>query len=400
MSRLPRFLFVLRGALVLSGLTIFAGCGPRQTVESLDASTQWKRVDYPKATIPLSPELRIMAWEEYLPDDLIRFFEETYGVDLIFDFIVSNEEMYERLQEEGGERYDLIMPSSYMIQKLINENSLRPLDHKNLTHLGDIESVFYGLDHDPGLSYSVPLFFGSTGIAVNVKYSTGLLLTWSEFAEKSADPLIRGRMGYFAEMRTGLGLALIMLEYSPNSRDPMEIAAARDLLLREKEEVGLHFIGSEIAPQLISGEIIMTPIWGGDAGYALSRNGFIRYIIPRGQSIVELDSVAIPANARSPETAEFLINFLTTPEVMAAMTDHSYFANTSSRARGFVRREIRNGPSYMRPLLNDIVFLRDVEEATPLYEEAWAEVINAPAPKIQMYPLPFDSPIRFGDPVE
>lgn len=245
------------------------------------------------------------------------------------------------------------------------------------------------MKHDFGLKYSVPFYLSTAGIAFNFKYSSGLPLTWSEFSEETNHPLARGRIVAQDEMRTTLGTTLLMLGFSPNTRNPQEIARARDLLLAVKSEMGLQFDIDHMFDLLANEDVIVGIAWGGDAARALSKNAFVRFIVPRGPSITEIDSFCVPVTAQHPETAEFFINYLLTPEISAALTNFSFYANTSSASRAFISPEILNGPSYMEPLHDSAAFLEDVGEASQYYRDAWKVVKETPGPDISKVPLPF-----------
>lgn len=384
----------LRGVtwLVTSLLVIFlqAGCGPKIRLEELDTGGRWRHLDFPRAPFPLSQELNILVWEGYLPEDVIDHFEETYKVKINVELISGNEEIYTKITRPGA-HYDLIMPGTYMVQQLIREQRLRVIDHARIPNLHQISPDYFELEFDPALKHAVPIYHSTVGLAMNVKYAQGLPLTWPEFAVETDQPLAHGRIAIPDEMRVVLGTALLMIGHSPNTRNPAEIAQARDMLISVKADTGLLFHSDRMPDALAKEEAIIAIAWSGDAGWALTLNGYVRFIVPRGSSISELDSLCVPVTARHPETAEFFINYLLIPEITGALTNYSHYANTNPASRAFIDPRITNGPSYMVPLADGMVFLEDVGDARAHYVEAWNAVKAAPDSLIRKVPLPFAS---------
>ncbi len=374
--------------LFIAAALLFSGCGPRTAVSEMDSSQKWKLVRFPAPPYPVDKELRILVWREYLPTDIILHFQNTYGVKVRVEYYSENEEIPGRLKAPGAD-YDLVMPGMYMVEQLIREKQLRPLNREHLPNFRNVDRALFSMRHDFGLKYSVPFYISTAGIAFNVKYSSGLPLTWPEFSDETNHPLARARIVTQDEMRTTLGTALLMLGCSPNSRNPAEIARARDLLLSVKSEMGLKLDVDHVFKLLADEDVIVGIAWAGDAARALSINPYVRFIVPRGPSITEIDSFCIPITAKHPDTAELFINFLLTPEISAALTNFSFYANTCSPSRAFISPEIINGPSYMEPLHDSAVFLEDVGEAAQYYRDAWKVVKETPNPEIQKVPLPF-----------
>lgn len=378
--------WVVLGWLLLAG----AGCGPKYELKDLDLSNHWRHIPMPKPAKPLGHTLSILAWRDYLDPDILKHFETTYGVNISVRLINSNEELYEVLTQPGGPVYDLVMPSTYMAQRLIKEGRLRPYDRENVPNHRLIDAEYFQLKFDPDLKYALPFYHVTAGVAFNVQYASGLPVTWAEFAKQKSNGLARGRLAALDRQRVLFGFALMMNGFSPNSTSPAEIARARDTLLDIKRSMDIRFTTQNISKVLEYEDAILGACWSGDAGWAQTLNGYVRFVVPNGKALCDVISMCITSRARHPETAEFFLNYLLTPQVFGAMSNHSYYANTSVASHAFVDAALRNGPSYMLPMPGKILFLEDVgEEASRLYSEAWHAVKTAPSPQITKLPLPF-----------
>ncbi len=375
------------GILMPGVVVALAACGPTSQISDRGEGQEWRNVVLGDAPFPVARELRVLIWHDYLDPDLVSHFESRYRIRIHADFFSTNEELYAMIQR-AEVPYDLIMPSGYMVEKLREEGFLQPLGREYIPNFGRIDARFFGLQFDPGLEYSLPLFYYGMGVAINVQYVAGMPLDWQALAKSGSHPLVRGRRALIDEMRVAMGTALIMLGYDANTTDPAEIRRAGDFLVDTIRTGGLRFYNDEMPDKLAEEEVLVAVGWNGAAGAALRRNGMVRFVIPQGPVVTGVDCFAIPANAREVNTARLFLDYLLIPEVTAALSNYSTYANTSSSSRGFVLREIRNGPGYMFPLADSAVFLKELGSALEYYEETWSRVKATPQPPINPLPLP------------
>ncbi len=382
-ARRARFL----PALWLALLGVFAGgCGPRIPLTELDVTAKWQLIDYPPPPQGLAAELHVLAAPHHLAPEILKKFEELYHVKIRLEAVRESEVIDERTRTG---RYDVVIVATYLVQQWIREKRARPINREAIPNIRYIDSEYFSLKHDPGLKYSLPLYETAVGVAMNMKYVSGLPLTWPEFAAETGNKFARGRVATLDEMRHTMGTALLMLNLSANTRDPAEIARARDFLITTKKQTGLMLRARRLADSLVSEETILAVATNGDAARALRENSNVRFVIPRGPSIVNFNSLCIPANAAHPTTAEFFVNFLLIPEITGALSNFSNLGNTCAQSDAFVSAAIHNGPGYMMPLINDAVFLEDVGDAIKFYLEAWQALNAAPDAELQKIPLPF-----------
>lgn len=378
--------WLLLGCLLLAAV----GCGPRYLLKELDMTHHWRHLKLPKPKEKLENSLRILSWRDHLDPEILKHFEETYGVRITVKLITRNEDIYDALTAVNGPAYDLVMPSTYVVQRLIREGKLRPYDRERVPNFRFVDQDYFQLKFDPELKYAVPIFHVTAGLAFNVQYAGGLPVTWSEFAKQKDNAMARGRLAGLDHSRAMLGLGLLMNGASPNSTSPAEIAQARDTLLEIKTAMDLRLTTQNMSKVLEYEDAILAACWSGDAGWAQVGNGYVRFVVPNGPAICDIFSLCIPTNAPNPKTAEFFLNYLLTPQILGALTNNSYYANTSAASRAFVDAALLNGPSYMLPMRSKILFFEDLgPETTAAYTEAWNAVKAAPAPTLVKMPLPF-----------
>lgn len=388
---ISRRAFRLAGWLLMSWVVLAgAGCGPKYLLTELDTTHHWRHVVLPKPKEKLDNSLRILTWRDHLDPEILKNFEDRYGVRITVKLITRNEDIYAAMKDENGPTYDLVMPSTYMVQRLIREGKLRPYNRERIPNFRFIDQDYFQLKFDPELKYSVPVFHVTAGLAFNVQYAGGLPVTWHEFAKQMENSLARGRLAGLDHSRAMLGLSLLMNGASPNTTSLAEITKARDSLLDIKSVMDLRITNQNMSKVLEYEDAILAACWSGDAGWAQVGNGYVRFVVPSGQAICDIFSLCIPANAPHPKTAEFFLNYLLTPQIFGALSNNSYYANTSSASRAFIDAALLNGPSYMLPMRSKIVFFEDLgPEISAAYTDAWNAVKSAPTPTLTKLPLPF-----------
>jgi len=365
------------------------GCDNRTPVGKSDTQDWTKHLKLPKAQFEPAEQLNILTWHYYIPQEVFDLFSKAYGTRIFPTYIHSNEEMFSLLQSRP-EQYDLLTPSDYMVTKMIKNNLLYRLDHQNLPNLEDLDEDLRRVPFDIGLRYCVPLFRTSLGIGFNIDYIVGIPRSWNFLVEQARNNYLDYRLGIMKEMRFAMGIALQLGGYSPNTTNPKEITEARNLLINTVKTCGLSFMGEENSDkELINGDILLGVVWNGTAANALNHNSNIRFLLPEGKVMVTIDNAVISARSKSIRTAELFLNYLLQPQVMAQMTNYNYFPNSMSSSLPQVKRSIRTGPGFLFPEEEDRLFLKDLGEATKLYEEAWAQVLQTKAPEtLVKLPLP------------
>ena len=313
-------------------------------------------------------ELHLYNWGEYMGENLIADFEEQTGATVKVDYFDSNEQMYIRVA--NGESFDVLVPSDYMIQRLMEEDLLQPLDKSKLSNLDLLSDDVMGLDYDPENEYSVPYFWGTVGIVYDkTKVS-------EEDLEKEGyniflDTKYKGDIYLYDSERHSFMMALKALGYSMNTDNEDELNEAYEWLLQCVQTMEPEIVTDEIIDNMAQGRKALGLIYSGDATYVMSENENMGFYMPETGTNLWSDAMVIPKNAENPELAHAFIDYVCTYE--AAMDNSSFVGYTSPNEE--VMNELAEGDfaginAYIPRADNDNdeVFQYDAETRTIIAE--------------------------------
>src|SRR6185436_13818120 len=256
----------------------------------------------------------------------VRAFERRHGVRVNLDLYDSNEALLAKVQS-GNAGYDVICPSNYVVQILMKQGLLRPLDHSALPHLPNLDPRFVDQPYDPGNRYSVPYFWGTAGIGY-LKSRVGRIDSWGAMW----DPRFRGRILMLDDPREALGAALKWEGQSFNATDEPRLRRARELLLRQKPLVKTYN-SSNFEDVLLSGDVWLAHGWNGQFAKAMEQDPDVEYVIPREGSSLFIDSLVVPAGAPHPELAHAFIDYTLEAEVAAEICATMRYSTPNAAAR-------------------------------------------------------------------
>lgn len=288
-------------------LTVLAGCGNGGRSAGADKGV-----------------VNVYNWGEYIGDGIISKFEAETGIKVNYKTFDTNESMYSVLKQ-GGVSYDVIIPSDYMISRMISEDMLEKIDFGNIPNMSLIDRGWSGMEYDPTGEYTVPYMSGTVGIIYNTSMIDEEITSWSAlFDEKYA-----GRILMFDNSRDAMGIALKYLGYSLNTTD----AAALDeafALLQEQKPLLQGYVMDQIFDKLESGEAAIGPYYAGDYLTMLENNPDLAFVIPEEGSNRFVDCMCIPKGAANKDNAEAFINFLCGTDI--ALENAEYVGYTSPNA--------------------------------------------------------------------
>lgn len=309
----------LISAILLGAFTVIplAGCGGPGT--EFDGTNTTSSGD--------GKTLKIYNWGEYTGDNLLSNFEDEYDCTVIMETFDSNEMMYTKL--EAGDQYDLLIPSDYMIQRLMKEDMLQPLDYGIIGNIDLLAEECSGLDYDPENEYSIPYFWGSVGIVYN-KNTVSRDDLEREGWNILADTKYAGRLYLYDSERDSFMMALKALGYSMNTDNEDEINAAYEWLCNVNNTMKPVYVTDEIIDNMINGIKDIGIVYSGDAAYILSENPDMGYYCPDQGTNIWSDAMVIPKNASNPELANLFINYVLTYD--ASMDNTETVGYTSSNA--------------------------------------------------------------------
>ena len=274
--------------------------------------------------------LKLYLPGEYLGENVISDFEKQYGVRVIVENFDSNEMMYTKLM--AGDKYDVVIPSDYMIERLMKENYLQPLDHSLLPNLENMDDAVRGMSYDPDNEWSVPYFWGSVGLVYNHENVDPAVIE-SEGWEVLRNTDYAGHLYIYDSERDSFMMAFKALGYSMNTSDPDEINAAYEWLLQMNDTMSPVYVTDEVIDGMMNGYKDLAVVYSGDATVILDENEDMSFYMPEQGTNIWCDAMVIPANAENPLLAHEFINYMLTYE--AAFDNTETVGYTSPNAEVF-----------------------------------------------------------------
>ena len=321
----------------------------------------------------LSKELNIYNWSDYIAEDTISNFEKEFGVKVHYDTYEDNESLLAKLLS-GASGYDVVVPTGYMVDIMIKQNLLAPINHDHIPNIKGITRELLNTPFDAGNKYSVPYQWGTTGFGYNSEKIPGNVNSWGILW----DPKFRGKITMLDEVRACLSAALKWLGYSLNSTSEKELKEARNLLMKQKSLIKAY-INAPVKSLLISGEVWLSELWCGDVFMAKDENNAINYCIPKEGCEIWADNLVILKTAPHKYTAEVWLNYSLRPEVSAGVSNVVHYASPVMAAKTFINKaDLKNSGIYPSPeVFKRLEFIRDVGEATRIYDKIWIELKSA-----------------------
>ncbi|MFI3169410.1 MAG: ABC transporter substrate-binding protein [Faecalibacterium sp.] len=296
------------------GLTLFlTGCGNK---EAETAAIE----KYGSAT------LKLYNWGEYMGQDLISDFEDEFGVKVIVEYFDSNEMMYTKLQ--AGDTYDVIVPSDYMIERLIAEDMLQELDQSLIPNSENLAEGVTGLAYDPDNTYSMPYFWGNVGIVYNHNNVDPTAIEELGY-NIMLDTTYAGEIYVYDSERDAFMMALKALGYSMNTEDETEIEEAYQWLLALNATMSPIYVTDEVIDGMVQGNKDLAVVYSGDAAYILSENEDMSFSLPSEGTNLWSDAMVIPANAENPLLAHEFINYVLSYDASYDNSDYVGYASSN-----------------------------------------------------------------------
>ena len=274
--------------------------------------------------------LKLYLPGEYLGENVISDFEKQCGVRVIVENFDSNEMMYTKLM--AGDRYDVIIPSDYMIERLMNEDFLQPLDKSMIPNMENMSDAVLGMSYDPDNTYSIPYFWGSVGLVYNHENVDPAVIE-SEGWEVLRNTDYAGHIYIYDSERDSFMMAFKALGYSMNTEDPNEINDAYEWLLQMNNTMSPVYVTDEVIDGMMNGYKDIAVVYSGDAAVVLDENEDMSFYMPSQGTNIWCDAMVIPQNAENPKLAHEFINYMLTYE--AAFDNTETVGYTSPNAEVF-----------------------------------------------------------------
>ena len=320
--------------------------------------------------------INVYSWGEYIANgtdgsmDVNAEFTARTGIKVNYTTFDSNESLYSKLVG-GGADYDVIVPSDYMVSKLINEDMLLPLDFENIPNYQYIDGQFRSPGYDPENRYSVPYTWGVVGVFYNTRYIESV-----ESWESLWDDEYAGKILMFDNPRDSFAIAQFMLGQDVNTTDPEDWRAAADLLKDQKPLVQAYVM-DQIFDKMESGEAWIAPYYAGDAAILVDNSEDIDFAVPKEGTNFFVDAMCVPKTASHKREAEEYINFLCDPEIAGANMDYVGYSTPETAAKEYLDPEVAESPLHYpseETLSRTQIFVNLPEETSREVDRLWAEV--------------------------
>lgn len=324
--------------------------------------------------------LRVYNWGEYISNgddgslNTIKEFEaRNPGVKVEYTTFATNEEMYAKIAS-GSANYDILIPSDYMIGRMIEEGMLAKLDFDNIPNYSKIDEGFRGLEFDPNNEYSVPYTWGTVGIVYNKTKVTGPITSWDVLWDEQ----YTGQVLMFDNPRDAYGIAMKKLGYSQNTTEKSRIDEATQLL-KDQKSVVQSYVMDQIFSKMPNGEAALAPYYAGDAITMIEENPDLDFVVPEEGSNTFVDSMVIPSTSQNKELAERFINFMLEDDIAQANIEFIGYSTPMSSVRELLDEELKDSPiSYPSQEILDRcdTFTHLDPETTAYMQEGWIEILS------------------------
>lgn len=349
-----------------------SGSDKPKDADNEEADYSFKDGDYYEN---IGGELNILNWGEYIDPELLNLFEKETGVKVNYVEMTSNEEMLLKLRSADC-IYDLCFPSDYIIEQLIANDMLQPLDMSKIPNAKNISERIKQFTNvfDPDNKYSLPYLWGTVGILYNTKMVEGEVDSWDVLWDEK----YVGQVWQYDSVRDAIAVALLKLGYDINTRSADEVNAAKEELI--KQIPLLKGLGTDdIRSSMENGKAALAVIYSGDALECCSKNEDLAYVVPKEGSNVWFDNVVIPKSAKNVEAAHAFINFINDANLAARNTEYVYYSTPNQGALDLLGEEFTENAIFnpSQEVLDRCNVFHDLGDFVDVFNTAWAEYKSA-----------------------
>ena len=361
---------------IVVALTLALGASAQEMIQvtddiSVSADYDWDRLADQNIT------LYVYNWGLYISDgsddsvDVLSAFEDLTGIKVNYTTFDSNESLYAKLKS-GGATYDVIVPSDYMIGKMIQEGMLAPLNKENIPNFSKIGESYTGMAYDPQDEYSVPYTWGTVGIIYNTEMVEEAPTSWDALW----DVEYAGNILMFNNSRDAfaIGAKKLGMSLNPQTVEEVEIIAQE---LKAQKNVVQAYVMDEIFDKMSGGEAAMAPYYAGDAITMIDESPQLDFVIPEEGTNYFVDAMCIPANAKNKEAAEIFINYMCEPDVGLANIDFIGYSTPIEEVWERLDDEMKYSPiAYPSDevMANTEVFVTLPDEINSAMDMAWSDM--------------------------
>ncbi len=314
--------------------------------------------------------VNVYNWGEYIDPELITEFEKESGYRVEYELFDSNEAMYTKIKSDAGD-YDVVVPSEYMVSKMMKEDLLLPIDKELVTNFKNVDDNYLNPEFDPGNEYSAPYFWGTVGIVFNTTMTDLDFNSWDDLW----DPSLENNVLLADGAREVIGFALNSLGYSLNTADQIELRLAQEKLFELKRNIR-GIIGDEVLVLMPQGEAAAAVTWSGSAADMMWENEDLDYSVPEEGSNIWIDSMVIPKTCNNYEGANAFIQFMLEPEHMAQNADYVGYSTAMKHPDEYLDAEVVEDERFYpkQTMIDKLEYYEDLEpELLQYYNDLFLE---------------------------
>lgn len=317
--------------------------------------------------------LNIYAWSGEIPNFVVHMFEKETGIKVNISTFENNEVMYAKVRAIDNAGYDIVMPSSYYVDRMSRQGMLQKIDKSKIPNWKNLNPSFLNPAYDPQSDYSLPYNWGITGIFYNQQYyPANNIKKWADLWDKR----FYNKLLLLDDTREIFSMALLSLGYSANDTDPEHIKAAF-LKLKELMQNAKVFSSDTVVSIIIDEDATVGMAWNGDTNKAALENKDIHFVFPEEGYVIWVDTFAIPVKAPHKDAAYAFLDFILRPEIAKEIAIYTNFPITNLAAMKLLPEDMRNNPVIYpsKEVLKKGQFQTDVGDDTiALYEKYWEEL--------------------------
>ena len=317
--------------------------------------------------------LTVYNWYDYIDESVLDDFTAETGIKVDYVMFTTVEEMYVKMTTGGG-KYDIIVPSDYIIERLIKDDMLTPMDFEKMPNAkANLLDNMWTADYDVGNLYSVPYMWGTVGILYNTEYVDEEITSWASLF----DPQYKRDVFMLDSIRDTMGVTLKFLGYNLNERSEEALGKVRDLLIKQKQDgIVQGYLVDEVKDKMVGGEAAMAVMWSGDAMYAIEDNDSLVYVVPEEGSNVWIDALCIPKTSENADAAMKFIDFLCREDIAQRNYDYIHYCSPIRQVvEGLDEEEAANpavNPS--QEIIARCDFFHDIMDYMDVYNKYWMEI--------------------------
>jgi len=317
--------------------------------------------------------LYFLNWADYIPEELVRKFERETGAKVVLDTFESPEAMLAKLKAGADREFSLVVAPDYYVLQMAREGLVAPLDKGRLAGLANLDPFFQDPPYDPGLQYSVPYLWGTTGLAYREDLVRGPVDSYAVLFDPKAQV---GPFLLLDEMRETIGAALRYLGYSLNTTDPEALEKAKELLIAAKARSVGFAGGVEALNRILGGDAAVSLAYSGDVLQARQEDERLRYALPKEGGTLWTDAMVVLKRGPAQDLAYRFIDFLLRPENAAELAAYTRYATPVAQAVPLLPQEMRQDPTVFPPeeVRAKLEYLKDLGPDIALYDRVWTEV--------------------------